>query len=286
MEKLFKDTLLAPLAQPSIWISLAWTDVVQSYRRTVLGPLWITASMVIFSLAMTLVYGALFGVPTREYAAYVVCGMIGWYWVSALVTEGGSAFSAYGGYVKGMPIDKAQFVWAVAFKQVIVLAHSMPVYLALIPLGIVELNRHTLLFPLAFVIIFAISIPVVAVLRIVYVQYREIPRLVSSSIVIVLLITPVFLAPEHDDGMATGLGYLLSGLLSDRDDLRATLRPADAGRPFLRQEVLGGDVLGGVGEALRALPRDLARLRGDPGAVVRALNWNPIRALRRGLPRL
>lgn len=63
MEKLFKDTLLAPLAQPSIWISLAWTDVVQSYRRTVLGPLWITASMVIFSLAMTLVYGALFGVP-------------------------------------------------------------------------------------------------------------------------------------------------------------------------------------------------------------------------------
>lgn len=86
--------------------------------------------------------------------------------------------------------------------------------------------------------------------------------------------------------MATGLGYLQSGLLSDRDDLRATLRPADAGRPFLRHDVHGGDVLGGVGEALRALPRDLARLRGDTGAVVRALNWNPIRALRRGLPRL
>lgn len=177
----------------------------QSYRRTVLGPFWITANMIVFSLAMTLVYGALFGVPTREYAAYVVCGMIAWFWISALVTEGGNAFSAYAGYIKGMPVDKAQFVWAVAFKQVIVLAHNMLVYLALIPLGVVELNRQTLFFPLAFAIIFAVSIPVIAVLSIVYVRYRDVQRLVSSLIIIVLLITPVFWLPTTMTGWRLGL---------------------------------------------------------------------------------
>lgn len=49
---------------------------------------------------------------------------------------------------------------------------------------------------------------------------------------------------------------------------------------------LAGAVLGGIGEALRSLPADIARPRADTGAVMRALDWNPIRALRRGLPRL
>ena len=62
---------------------LAWIEPVQSYRRTLLGPFWITLHLVIFVVAMTIVYGALFSVPTLEYLAFLSCGLIAWIWVQA-----------------------------------------------------------------------------------------------------------------------------------------------------------------------------------------------------------
>lgn len=53
----------------------------------------------------------------------------------------------------------------------------------------------------------------------------------------------------------------------------------------LRARAQAGAVLAGLGEGLRAFPDDLSRPR--PGLpVVADLDWNPIRALRRDLPRL
>lgn len=47
-----------------------------------------------------------------------------------------------------------------------------------------------------------------------------------------------------------------------------------------------GAVLAGLGAGLRALPRDLTRPRGDTGAVMRALDWNPLAAWRRSAGRM
>src|SRR3546814_10570857 len=88
----FKILLESPLHNPRMWMTLGWLAIVQSYRRSFLGPFWITLNLAIFASAMTLVYGALFGVPTKEYAAYVVTGMIAWFWVAALLPEVGSTF--------------------------------------------------------------------------------------------------------------------------------------------------------------------------------------------------
>ncbi len=184
--------LEAPLTNPHLWLTLGWLDIVQSYRRTVLGPLWITFNLVFFSVAMTFVYGALFGLPTKEYAAYLVCGMIGWFWVSALLTDVGTTFMTYSTFIKGMPIDKAQLVWAAAYKQVVILVHHLIVYVALVVLGIVDLTIYTWLAIPAVISIFLISVPVTAVAAILFARYRDLSRLVNSTLMLIMMITPVF----------------------------------------------------------------------------------------------
>src|SRR5690606_14615328 len=96
---LFRPLAAAPLANPQIWIGLAWLDIVNSYRRTMLGPAWITLNLIIFTIAMTLVYGALFSVPTKEYSGYLLCGMMVWLWISALLNEVGNTFILYGHFL-------------------------------------------------------------------------------------------------------------------------------------------------------------------------------------------
>lgn len=200
MAALPKNFLLEPIFTPKTWLTLAWSDVVQSYRRTFLGPLWITLNMAIFSFAMTLVYGALFGIPTREYAAYVVCGMISWMWLSALIIEGGAAFVVYGQYIAGMPIDKSKFVWSVAFKQIIVFVHNLAVYVFIVVIGIVDINRYTLLIFPSVILLFLSSIPIIAVLSILYIRYRDLQKLMGSVIIIFLLLSPIFWQPHLVSG--------------------------------------------------------------------------------------
>ncbi len=178
-------------------------DIVQSYRRTFLGPLWITLNLIIFAIAMTFVYGALFAMPTREYAAYIVCGMMLWLWISALLTEVGQTFMNYAHFLKGSLIDKSMFIWTAAFRQVIIFAHHLLVYIALILLGVITPTIYTLFAFPAVAVLFLMSIPIIALAAILFARYRDLPRLVSSIIVVLMLITPIFWEPSMMTGWRT-----------------------------------------------------------------------------------
>jgi ABC-2 type transport system permease protein/lipopolysaccharide transport system permease protein len=189
-------------------MGLAWSDVVQSYRRTFFGPFWITLNLIIFATAITLVMGSIFKVSTEDYASYVVCGMIVWLWVSAMLTDVGNTFLVYSQFLRSTPIDKAFFIWAAVGKQTIVLAHQMIVYLALIPLGFVKVTPYTPLVIPAIAILFLMSIPFASVASILFARYRDLPRLISGSIVLVIMLTPIFWKPEMISGWRSAIVYL------------------------------------------------------------------------------
>lgn len=205
---LFRPLLAAAVINPKVWIGLGWSDVVQGYRRTMLGPLWITLNLSIFATAMTLVYGALFGVTPAEYSGYVVCGMIAWLWISSLLSEVGNTFINYNSYIKSMPVDKAIFIWAMVFKQLVTLAHHLVIYALLVAIGIVHLSVHTLMIVPSLVILILFSVPFTAIAAIIFARFRDVPRLIGGSIIILLMVTPIFWQPEMITGWRRAFIYL------------------------------------------------------------------------------
>lgn len=61
-----------------IWTTLAWQDIRQRYRRSVLGPFWITLTMVVTIAGMGPLYGALLNIKTEEFVPYLALGIITW----------------------------------------------------------------------------------------------------------------------------------------------------------------------------------------------------------------
>lgn len=49
-------------AQRELWLALGWQDIKQRYRRSTLGPLWITISRAVMAIALALLYSQLFGI--------------------------------------------------------------------------------------------------------------------------------------------------------------------------------------------------------------------------------
>lgn len=49
-----------------LWVRLGWNDILQRYRRPLLGPFWLTASMAIMVIASGILYAGLFKTPSID----------------------------------------------------------------------------------------------------------------------------------------------------------------------------------------------------------------------------
>jgi ABC-type polysaccharide/polyol phosphate export permease len=70
-----------------IWKNLAWSDILQRYKRTVIGPLWGVITTGIIILFVGPVYSRLFGQKLEEYFPYIALSYILWNFLSTLIQE-------------------------------------------------------------------------------------------------------------------------------------------------------------------------------------------------------
>ena len=205
------------------WLSIGYLDVIQVYRRSFFGPLWITLSIGIQAISVTYIYSQLFNASDqREYYAYVVCGLISWAWISSLLTEMGNVFLAYSSYLKTSSINKEQFVWAMGWKHTIIFLHNMGLWIVYWVFGALSINENTLYIFITFPLIFIISIPAISVLGLLFSRYRDFSRLIASLITLLLIITPIFWKAEQLQGIRQMM-YKLNPFYYLVESLRAPL---------------------------------------------------------------
>src|SRR5665213_4631482 len=76
----------------SLWGTLAWLDIRQRYRRSVIGPFWITISTCAMILGLGLLYAGLFRQRSNVYLPYIAAGLIVWTLTSALIVDSCATF--------------------------------------------------------------------------------------------------------------------------------------------------------------------------------------------------
>jgi len=195
--------LLQASNSPKIWITLGYLEILQSYRRSIIGPWWITLALGIQSLAMTVVFGAVFGMPNKEYAAYVVTGLIAWSWVNSIITESGGVFITNARYLKETNVSQEILVYASAFRHFIIALHNCALFPLLILFDVVEPSRSQLLLPILLAAFFYLTIPVAVLLGMLCARYRDITRIINSLVIVIMLITPIFWLPNTLAGKRT-----------------------------------------------------------------------------------
>jgi ABC-2 type transport system permease protein len=126
--------------QRELWGHLGWQDIKQGYRRSVIGPFWITISLGIQALGMGVLYAALFGQQLHDFLPYLAVGLIIWQFLAGCVNEGAEVFIRNEGLIKHLPAPLSVHVFRLVWRQLLLFGHNTLVWLALIlifprPLG-------------------------------------------------------------------------------------------------------------------------------------------------------
>ncbi|HLS75373.1 MAG TPA: ABC transporter permease [Nocardia sp.] len=179
--------------QRELWLSLGWQDIKQRYRRSVLGPFWITIATGVQATAMGVLYATLLGQPLREYLPYVTVGLIIWNVISASILEGSDVFIANEGLIKQLPSALSVHIYRLVWRQLLFFAHNLVIYaLLLVGFGVWEnLSWSSLLAIPAIGLIFLNSMWVSMLFGIFATRYRDIAPILGSMTLMLFVLTPV-----------------------------------------------------------------------------------------------
>ncbi|MDO4928062.1 MAG: ABC transporter permease [Corynebacterium sp.] len=190
--------------QRELWFELGMQDIKQRYRRSVLGPLWITIATGVMALALGLLYSVLFKIPVAEFLPHVTVGLIMWNFISGCIREGSEVFIANEGLIKQLPSALSVHVYRLVWRQTLFLAHNMVIWLLLMLIFPRHLGWDLLLAIPAIALLIVNGVWVSMFFGIVATRYRDVAPLLDSLIQLLFYLTPIVWTTDtlYDQGGA------------------------------------------------------------------------------------
>lgn len=175
-----------------LWLRLGWFDVQQRFRRSVLGPLWITLTMGALIAGMGPLYAAIFDLELKTYLPYLALGIILWGFISTTTIESCGAFIAGAGVIRQTRLPLSSFVLRTVWRNLLVLAfNAVLIVIVLLYAGVPPLAR--LLEAAGGLLILTIgAVGSGLVIGIFCTRYRDMQQVIASLLQVMMFLTPVF----------------------------------------------------------------------------------------------
>lgn len=183
------------LMSRELWVAMAWQDIKQRYRGSMLGPFWVTINMGVMVGLLTLIYGRLFNAAAKDYLPFLTLGFLVWQWMQLAINEASLLFVTARRYVRQVRLPITLFVFRLLARNLIVLAHNFVIYILVVL--IVGLRPGWIgLLAIPGLLIGAISLFWICLfLAMLGARFRDFPQIVTSAVQVIFYITPILWQP-------------------------------------------------------------------------------------------
>ncbi|WP_436405894.1 galactan export ABC transporter permease subunit Wzm/RfbD [Corynebacterium flavescens] len=183
--------LLQGARQRELWFMLGIQDIKQRYRRSVLGPFWITIATGVMAAALGLLYSMLFQIPTAQFLPHVTVGLIMWNFISGAIKEGSTVFIENEGLIKQLPAPLSVHVYRLVWRQTLFLAHNLIIWVLLIIIFPRHLGWEFLLIIPGLALLLVNGVWVAMFFGIVATRFRDIAPLLEALTQLLFYVTPI-----------------------------------------------------------------------------------------------
>ena len=219
--------------QRPLWGYLGWQDIKQRYRRSVLGPLWISISMGVIALGLGILYSTLFKTPIETFLPHVAVGLLIWNFISGCILEGSEVFIANEGMIKFLPAPLTLHIYRLVWRQTLFFLHNLVVWAVLMVIFPHPLGWSLLLALPAFALLMINGAWVAVLSGILATRFRDIPPIIASMTQLVFYLTPIVWSVD-----------MLAGNEAARERASlAELNPVFHFLEILRQPLLGQEIV-------------------------------------------
>jgi ABC-type polysaccharide/polyol phosphate export permease len=179
-----------------VWSTLGWQDVLQRYRRSLLGPLWLTISTGLIVVIMGPLYGRLFGQPLGEYFAFLAIGFVVWQSIAQTINDSCTTFITAESYIKQIKLPLSIHILRMVWKNAIYFFHNLIVVVLVLAWVQPPFTVGILLFPVGLLLLGLNGYLFGTMLAMVSARFRDIPLIVANVVQAAFFLTPILWRPE------------------------------------------------------------------------------------------
>lgn len=174
-----------------LWLYMGSLEVRQKYRRTLIGPFWITLALALFIGSSSFIYSVIFSQDLSSYMPYVAAGYISWAFISGYIGEACNVFIQNENFIRQLKLPSMIYPLKLLWRMLLTFFHHFIVlFITLVFLS--GINLEGLIFATLGLLTNCVAIlSIGTVLGFISVKNRDVPVLVTSIFQILFLITPI-----------------------------------------------------------------------------------------------
>jgi len=214
MAKILYDASTFVKLSPT-WRALARADINSKYRRTMLGPWWLTVTQGCMAVMMALISGRFLGAEMAAYLPHFMISITIWNFISSSITESSQTLIYAGGMIKATNMPISAHIMRMIQRNFIILAHNF----AVVPLVWLvyrwQLGTGALLIIPGLILVYIFSSAAATLVSVICVRYRDVPPLIQALMQLLFFISPIIWMPGSTRGghlilELNPINYLLS----------------------------------------------------------------------------
>lgn len=188
--------LKTALSQYPVWTYLGWLDVRQRYRRSILGPWWISIGMLIFIGAISQIFSQLFKQDLHHYVPFFTAGFIFWTFISTQILESTDLFNQNKDLIQQIPLPQTLYILRYLTKNAIILSHNLLIYALVLGIYRYPLNGFLLQLPFSLLLLLINLYWMSLLVALLSTRFQDIKPMVNSAIQVLFFVTPISWAPQ------------------------------------------------------------------------------------------
>lgn len=177
-------------------LMLGWQDVLQRYRRSALGPFWLTISMGVMIASIGFVFGQIFNAPMGEFLPFLAVGLILWGFILTVITDGCTGFISAEQIIKQVPMPLFVHILRIIWRNMLIFFHNMIIF----PITLVVFDRSLepgSVLAICGLLLLTINLAWISLLLgVLCARYRDLPQMVASVLQVLFYLTPIIWMPS------------------------------------------------------------------------------------------
>jgi ABC-type polysaccharide/polyol phosphate export permease len=174
-----------------LWPMLGWLEIKQRYRRSIIGPFWLTISTAVLIGAMGPLYGKIFNLDIASYFPYLGISFILWMFIANTITDSCTIFINAASYIQQMKIPFSVYVLKSVYKNLIIFFHNILIILIILIIFPQAISWQILLSIFGVILIALNAFWVGMVLGMLCARYRDIQQIIVNLIQLAFFMTPI-----------------------------------------------------------------------------------------------
>ena len=179
-----------------VWVLLGWNDIKGRYRRSLLGPFWLTIGTGITVGGMGVIWSILFNMPVATFFPYLTAGLITWMLLSSVVIDGSTVFSAQANVIRGIKMPLTIHALRLSFRSLLVFFHNLVVFVLVALIFPPQPSWWMLAFIPGVLLVMVNCVWVSIFFGLLGARFRDLPPIVAAITSLLFFLTPIMWEPS------------------------------------------------------------------------------------------